>query len=561
MASMTDFIESINVADIPSVYNEDYSWAEAYSEYFDDTSDNYIQPILESSSYHFFGEATFYQEAHKGLIAGGMLALVSGAFFMIMKLLKGDGGSSSSSRGSNTKSSSNKPSSKSEPKKSVDKTSKHVEDVHDTVSKKAGDTKKNPNTMPDELKKTGADVGDTKNLSNNTSSKSQKSEKGPKQVEAKQTSKTLPELEDEEKIVFNVEIIIDALKKFKKENGNAGTPYDTNKLKFIYDGLSLVDQIVWDMVGITRDDLWYIVSSSNIKDGKVSSFLENKRKLDEVISKLKSESKDLGSKDIDANPDDLIERLNEINNMIKSIEKNCKTGMQVCKEKRQLEKYKKDVPNIDKVYKRLNDVLRNINVVCKNIQNEFKTIRKSLKGKKSATIEKKKSDNGSSVDAYVDNMPATSFDEFLDSLEIYGVRNISAYLERSPMHQQKFSKSLDEMCLDYDEDKIDKEDFVNNAHSIIEKYAYGADTYLSDSNFRKIEEELDKIGYKSIEAKVGDDISLSKTYWERPIRAKNPGDKESNTIKQIQQMPRVMKINIDGEDVILKLAGKCTYWE
>ena len=102
MASMTDFIESINVADEPSVYNEDYSWAEEYSEYFNDVSDNYIQPIFESSGYQFFGEATFYQEAHKGLIAGGILALVSGAFFMIMKLLRngGSGGSSASSNDS-----------------------------------------------------------------------------------------------------------------------------------------------------------------------------------------------------------------------------------------------------------------------------------------------------------------------------------------------------------------------------------------------------------------------------------------------------------------------------
>lgn len=104
MASMTDFIDSINVADVPSVYNEDYSWAEEYSEYFNDASDNYIQPILESSGYQFFGEATFYQEAHKGLIAGGILALVSGAFFMIMKLLRnGNNGKSSSSNKSETK--------------------------------------------------------------------------------------------------------------------------------------------------------------------------------------------------------------------------------------------------------------------------------------------------------------------------------------------------------------------------------------------------------------------------------------------------------------------------
>jgi hypothetical protein len=110
MKSMTDFIDSINVADMPSVYNEDYSWAEEYSGYFNEESDNYIQPILESSGYQFFGEAAFYQEAHKGLLAGGILALFSGAFLMIMKLLKGDRGSNGSNSGSSqsTKSTKNK---------------------------------------------------------------------------------------------------------------------------------------------------------------------------------------------------------------------------------------------------------------------------------------------------------------------------------------------------------------------------------------------------------------------------------------------------------------------
>ena len=142
MKNMTDFIDSINVTDNLQVYNEDYSWCEEYSGYFNEESDNYIQPILESSGYQFFGEAAFYQEAHKGLIAGGILALVSGAFFMIMKLLKGDSNgrstsSSKSSSGGSTKISS----SKSEPAKAVDRTVQHANDMQDVVSKKA-ETKK-----------------------------------------------------------------------------------------------------------------------------------------------------------------------------------------------------------------------------------------------------------------------------------------------------------------------------------------------------------------------------------------------------------------------------------
>jgi hypothetical protein len=135
------------------------------------------------------------------------------------------------------------------------------------------------------------------------------------------------------------------------------------------------------MVGITRDDLWYVISSSGIKDKTVFRFLENKHKLDETISKLKSDSKNLGNKIIDEQPDNIIARLTEIDGLIRSIEKGCKEGMNVCKEKRQLERYKENVSNIDKVYTILNDVLKGINVVCKNIQDEFKTIKKSLWGK------------------------------------------------------------------------------------------------------------------------------------------------------------------------------------
>lgn len=108
MRSMTDFIDTVSNSEQLAVYNEDYSWAEEYSEYYNEESDNYAQPILESSGYQFFGEACFIQEASKGLIAGGILALLSGAFFMIMKLLNGGGGGGSSSSGSTSSSSSNK---------------------------------------------------------------------------------------------------------------------------------------------------------------------------------------------------------------------------------------------------------------------------------------------------------------------------------------------------------------------------------------------------------------------------------------------------------------------
>lgn len=104
---MTDFIDAVSNSEQLAVYNEDYSWAEEYAEYYNEESDNYAQPILESSGYQFFGEACFIQEASKGLIAGGILALVSGAFFMIMKLLR-NGGNSSSGSSSSSSNNSNK---------------------------------------------------------------------------------------------------------------------------------------------------------------------------------------------------------------------------------------------------------------------------------------------------------------------------------------------------------------------------------------------------------------------------------------------------------------------
>lgn len=194
----------------------------------------------------------------------------------------------------------------------------------------------------------------------------------------KQTTEKLPDLEDEVNIVFNVKTITDALDKFKKENENIGTPYNMERLKLISDGLSEVLNIVTAMVGITRDDLWYVVSSQNIKDNNVRDFKEKKQKLDEIISNLKSNSNDLNGS-VDVKPDDIKARLIDIDTTIKEIEIECKKGMRECREKRKLEKYKKDVENIDTVYKLLNGILKDINVVCANLQSQFKTIRKSLK--------------------------------------------------------------------------------------------------------------------------------------------------------------------------------------
>lgn len=54
MRSMTDFIESQEMGDSYSIYNEEYSWAEEYSEYYSEDSSSYLMPVFESSSYQFF---------------------------------------------------------------------------------------------------------------------------------------------------------------------------------------------------------------------------------------------------------------------------------------------------------------------------------------------------------------------------------------------------------------------------------------------------------------------------------------------------------------------------
>ena len=107
---MTDFIESTNTDSSYAVYSEEYLWAEECSEYYNEYSENHLQPTFDSSDFQFFGEACFIQEAsRRSLIAGGILSLISGALFMIIKLLKGGGGGgggSSSSRSSSRSSSS-----------------------------------------------------------------------------------------------------------------------------------------------------------------------------------------------------------------------------------------------------------------------------------------------------------------------------------------------------------------------------------------------------------------------------------------------------------------------
>lgn len=371
MKSMTDFIDASSMDIVPAIYNEEYTWAEEYADLYNEYSSEYLEPVFESSGYQFFGEAAL--SPRKSFMAAGILALVSGAFFMIMKLLNGGGSGGSGGSGSkDLMADFNKRNREREAE-----LNEALEDARVKLNKAFG----HGNNSNEDNKSSNSPTPVPPAPTTNTVSTS-KNDTTPTTPSESKTTEKLPELEAEENIVFNVKTIIDALNDFKKKNGNAGTPYNRMILKFIYDGLKNVDSIVEDMVRITQEDLWYVVSSSDTRDRKVSKFIEDKVELDETISHLKRLSKeDLSKNDVvDAPVDQLIDRLNEIDETIKSIESNCKKGMKICREKRQLEKYKKDVPNIDKVYTLLNGVLKGLNVVCKNIQDEFKTIKKSISG-------------------------------------------------------------------------------------------------------------------------------------------------------------------------------------
>ena len=385
MRSMTDFIDSINVDNIPSVYNEDYSLAEEYSEYFNESSDVYAGDIFNSSGYQFFGEAAFYQEASKGLIAGGILALVSGAFFMIMKLLKNGGsggGSTSSSKSSST--GSKKRSSKSEPDKSVARTVQHANDVQNVVSKKAEESKKELNSTFDSLEtpKTPKPVETPKQETPKGTKKENKAPEEPK-PEPQQEKIKYEELEAEEKLTFNVEIIVKELMKFKKQ-GYDDVAINGGDIPIVHilKGLEQVEEITDYMVRLVKERKWFMFESTDDKD---NVFLKKCRDFDEIVDKMKNEAKKYNGKDKmnDVNIDGLINDFNRINKITKEIEDKCKEGMKACREEREKLKAKEQsVARVDLAYKTFNKIIRDVNSVCKILQNAFKTVHKAAMGKR-----------------------------------------------------------------------------------------------------------------------------------------------------------------------------------
>ena len=407
MKTMSDFISVAEGITPSAVYSESYDWAEEYADVYEEAASQHTLDIYDSSDYKFFGEACFYQEASKGLIAGGILALVSGAFFMIMKLLKGGGGggSSSSSSGSSNSSSKTQTSKTAKPESKFQKkeleeprTGKQAEeDVRKAEQEKhqpetkestndvnidstnntttsqnvfnnldSGDTDVKPVTTPPTPKETKVEKPRTEKP------KYQKPAEKPaeKQVEKPKYQKPA-ELETEENLVFNVKIIIAEIKKYKKEGYNEislNTGYDG--LHDVLRGLEAIEDITDYMVGLVREGKYDIFGSNESKDPIVKEFHEKCAELHEIVKTIQSGSAEFKKSDrlIDADIDGVILALNRMDGVTKSIESKCKEGMRRCREARtKLINNEKDVTNVDKAYKLLNGIIREVNVVCKNV--------------------------------------------------------------------------------------------------------------------------------------------------------------------------------------------------
>ena len=360
MASMTDFIDSINVADVPSVYNEDYSWAEEYSEYFNDASDNYIQPILESSGYQFFGEATFYQEAHKGLIAGGILALVSGAFFMIMKLLRnGNNGKSSSSNKSETK---------------ADKLEKKLKENSEKLKKKNREEEEREADAEFErsLKKAERERDNARREAEQA--KKERDELKRKVEETnKPESVKLPELPDMND--FDIENRINGHIKYFKKLKKAGlkeqiklpSGWLSNHI-YLRTALYEIEGVVDYMCSFINERIFVVFTKSQTPSKLRETFEEKINTLDRAVinaQRLATFQPDLTGPKDEQSIDGIIAMLRSISDLIVSIRDKCKEGMNKCKQVREDEKTKaEEIKHIDNAYKELNSIVKDVKYVA-----------------------------------------------------------------------------------------------------------------------------------------------------------------------------------------------------
>ena len=365
MRSMTDFIDAVSNTEQLAVYNEDYSWAEEYAEYYNEESDNYAQPILESSGYQFFGESCFIQEASKGLIAGGILALVSGAFFMIMKLLR-NGGSSSGGKSSTN-------SSKSENKGS-------------TTPPNNGGNGNNPKAQNTPPAPTPAPTPTSAPTPTPTSPSAVQPQTTNPNVNSKRSEIKYADLEAEEKLTYSFATIFKKLDEYKKEGyEKVSINGGIHELDRILSGLGLIHDIARIMVDIVERGDWYLFGSTDQKDPVVRKFTKKCEELDELVKTIKTSASTYQKRDNmrDEDLNSIKTVLKDIDKASKAIEETCKKGIDKCKKTREtLKNEKKDVSNVDKSYKLLNGIIRNVNIVCKAIQNAFADIQNAADSKK-----------------------------------------------------------------------------------------------------------------------------------------------------------------------------------
>lgn len=404
---MSDFISVTEGITPSAVYSESYDWAEEYADVYEVAASQHTLDIYDSSDYKFFGEACFYQEASKGLIAGGILALVSGAFFMIMKLLKGKGGGGGGSSGSDSSNSSSKTQTSKQQPRQPQKTSAtkpnnqpannfNVSNFKNDYVK-AGLKDQLLKDIPEEDKTIISDIidknvdkhypsqsPDTKNVVSPTP-KETKVEKPRTEKPAEKPKYQKPaDLEAEEKSVFiNIKSFKKLIKNYKNKGEDSVSIYgDAFRLSSLIIALEGIEDITNDMCKHIneQDDGKFDWFSSNM-------FINKKKTLDKFVQEAIATSRQLSGSDEsdkreDINISELESYINEMDQLVKGINENCKKGINICKKWR--EKYisnQKDVSNIDTAYNTLNGVIRNVNKVVNMMNDSFNKIKTAIRGK------------------------------------------------------------------------------------------------------------------------------------------------------------------------------------
>ena len=403
MKTMSDFISVAEGITPSAVYSESYDWAEEYADVYEEAASQHTLDIYDSSDYKFFGEACFYQEASKGLIAGGILALVSGAFFMIMKLLKGGGGggSSSSSSGSSNSSSKTQTSKTAKPESKFQKkehgrkmeeprTGKQAEeDVRKAEQEKhQPETKESTNDVNiDSANNTTTSQNVSNNLDSGDTDAKPVTTPPPQETKAEEKPKYQKpaDLEAEENLVFDAETIRRALREAAKDGSDFIAINNPDHLGKIRAALGIIDDITEFMRNTVKEGHFekFVDLVWNGKEEDTPIFIQKYNELNKAIKESQKYSKSLKGKDNlqDVAISKVEGFISDVEQLSRSIESNCKSGMRICKEERTKRiAQKMDVGNIDAAYKIFNGIIRDVNVVCRNIQEAYSTINKSLKG-------------------------------------------------------------------------------------------------------------------------------------------------------------------------------------